>query len=66
MNFGDLIAKGSAVFLKKKLSAMQAVFDAGTAPEKAAFQSSVSGYVKAVPLSTASNTISKCWVGVEF
>lgn len=43
MNIGELVAKGGAFFLKKKLSAVQQVFDAAPAGEKAAFQSSVSG-----------------------
>lgn len=43
MNFGELIAKGGAIFLRKKLSAVQGVFDAAPAGEKAAFQASVSG-----------------------
>lgn len=43
MNFGELVAKGGALFLKKKLSAVQAVYDAAPAGEKAAFQASVSG-----------------------
>lgn len=42
MNFGELVAKGGALFLKKKLSAVQAVYDAAPVGEKAAFQSSVS------------------------
>lgn len=43
MNIGELVAKGGAFFLKKKLSAVQQVFDAAPAADKAAFQYSVSG-----------------------
>jgi hypothetical protein len=43
MNIGELVAKGGAFFLKKKLSAVQQVFDAATNAEKSAFQASVSG-----------------------
>lgn len=42
MNVGELIAKGGSLFLRKKLSAVQQVFDAAPAGEKAAFQASVS------------------------
>lgn len=43
MNVGELVAKGGAFFLKKKLSAVQAVYYAASASDKSAFQASVSG-----------------------
>lgn len=43
MNFGDLIAKGGPLFLRKKLSAVQQVFDEAPAGEKATFQALVLG-----------------------